>query len=103
MFPLPAAASAAGEYKPTLEASATPTKTAIDRRIEDWIVLKSFSSKGENGTLVPFATGKFASKADKSTRKNESTPAIPAIHRSANSLVLSFIEKTVGNSAGGPS
>src|SRR5262249_32536037 len=37
------------------------------------------------------ASGRFASNADRSTSKNESTPAMPAIHRIANNRVLNFI------------
>jgi hypothetical protein len=67
---------------------------AIYARIEVWIMLKSLSSQGENGILVPAVTGKFASKADKSTRRNESAPAKPAIHKIKNRLVLKFIGKS---------
>src|SRR5262252_10561310 len=55
------------------------------------MMLKSFSTNGGKGMLAPAAPGRFASNADRSTSKKESTPAMPAIHRIANSLVLNFI------------
>src|SRR6185503_3045094 len=38
----------------------------------------------------------------RSTSKNESTPAMPANHRIANSLVLNFIRWSLRDSPGGP-
>jgi hypothetical protein len=90
-FPPIAAASAPGEDKPTLGASTTPTRTAIDTSTVVCITLKSFATSGGKGMGTPAAAGRFASKADTSTSKNESTPAIPAIHKIRNTLVLNFI------------
>src|SRR5438876_6351053 len=66
------------------------------------MVLKSFSTNGGKGMLPPATSGKFASNADRSTSRNESTPAMPAIHRIANSLVLNFIRRFLRDSPGGP-
>src|SRR5437588_6132118 len=66
------------------------------------MMLKSFSTNGGKGMLPAAASGRFASNADRSTSKNESTPAMPAIHRIANSLVLNFIRRFLRDSPGGP-
>src|SRR2546427_7683098 len=66
------------------------------------MMLKSFSTNGGKGMLAPAASGRFASNADRSTSKNESTPAMPAIHRIANSLVLNFIRRSLRDSPGRP-
>src|SRR6185436_11347439 len=66
------------------------------------MVLKSFSTNGGKGMPAPAAPGRFASNADRSTSKNESTPATPAIHRIAYSLDLNFIRRSLRDSPGGP-
>src|SRR5262245_3634584 len=66
------------------------------------MMLKSFSTNGGKGVLAPAVSGRFDTYADRSTSENESTPAMPAVHRIANSLVLNFIRRSLRDSPGGP-
>jgi len=76
-----AIASATGADRPTFGASNTPINTARARRTEGCIKLRTFRTGVNVGTSVPAGTGIRLINADKSTRRKERTPIIPASKR----------------------